>query len=107
MFRYHYFHPAEVEEETLILPGAFLLTGQCPYISSPGGSYDEYYMRTDNKRAAYRYLRVFLQVLGSKYGPNTGSPERAEKRWVLKSPFHCLWLNSLDHEFPDADFICM
>ena len=26
-------------------------------------------------------------------------------RWVLKCPFHALWLDSVVEEFPDADFI--
>ena len=150
LWKFHYFHPSEVEEETLIFPGAFLLTGLAPLATLPGGQYDKWYHRQDNKSGAYKYLRAFLQVLSSSYGP--GAPEedlcnpardsadrgvapsdreagQAEGeeggegadlenaspiggenmspsgRWVLKCPFHALWLDSVVEEFPDADFI--
>ncbi len=131
LWKFHYFHPAEVEEETLIFPGAFLLTGMAPL--GTGGhcsvNYDAWYRRTDNKRGAYKYLRAVLQVLSCKYGPGTeeeqtdasntsnrddveASPDEVggehvtNGRWVLKCPFHALWLDTLLLEFPDADFIC-
>ena len=136
----------------MIFPGAFLLTGLAPLATLPGGQYDKWYHRQDNKSGAYKYLRAFLQVLSSSYGP--GAPEedlcnpardsadrgvapsdqeagQAEGegaeggegadlenaspiggenmspsgRWVLKCPFHALWLDSVVEEFPDADFI--
>ena len=31
---------------------------------------------------------------------------RPERRWVLKSPFHGLWIDDLVAEFPDADLLC-
>ena len=127
LWKFHYFHPAEVEEETLIFPGAFLLTGMAPLGTGGHSSanYDAWYRRTDNKRGAYKYLRAVLQVLSSKYGPGTAEEHTAEQtedveaspdevggehvtngRWVLKCPFHALWLDTLLQEFPDADFIC-
>ena len=30
LWKFHYFHPGEVEEETLILPGSLLATGPAP-----------------------------------------------------------------------------
>ena len=65
LWKFHYFHPSEVEEETLIFPGAFLLTGLAPLATLPGGQYDKWYHRQDNKSGAYKYLRAFLQVLSS------------------------------------------
>jgi hypothetical protein len=131
LWKFHYFHPAEVEEETLIFPGAFLLTGMAPLGTGGHSSanYDAWYRRTDNKRGAYRYLRAVLQVLSSRYGPGTqeeqteafktssrgdvevspdevGGEHVTNGRWVLKCPFHALWLDTLLQEFPDADFIC-
>lgn len=133
LWKFHYFHPAEVEEETLVFPGAFVLTGMAP-LGTGGhnsGRYDAWYRRQDNKTGAYKYLRAFLQVLSSEYGPGTNddeletrpSPKSGIKRdtelgpdavggervtngrWVLKCPFHALWLDTLTEEFPDADFI--
>ena len=71
---------AEVEEETLIFPGAFLLTGMAPLATGGHNSvnYDAWYRRQDNKRGAYRYLKAFLQVLSSEYGP--GTPEEQSSR---------------------------
>jgi hypothetical protein len=132
LWKFHYFHPAEVEEETLIFPGAFLLTGMAPLATGGHNSvnYDAWYRRQDNKRGAYRYLKAFLQVLSSEYGPGTpeeqssrndtpkngddmepgpdevGGEHVTNGRWVLKCPFHALWLDTLVEEFPDADFIC-
>jgi hypothetical protein len=80
LWKFHYFHPAEVEEETLIFPGAFLLTGMAPLATGGHNSvnYDAWYRRQDNKRGAYRYLKAFLQVLSSEYGP--GTPEEQSSR---------------------------
>ena len=38
-------------------------------------------------------------------GPIGGENMSPSGRWVLKCPFHALWLDSVVEEFPDADFI--
>eukprot|EP01068_Selenidium_serpulae_P001518 Selendium_serpulae@DN1664_c0_g1_i1.p1 len=35
-----------------------------------------------------------------------GGEDVAGGRWVLKCPFHALWIDTLLKEFPEADFIC-
>ena len=75
LWKFHYFHPGEVEEETLILPGSMLFTGPAPYGTGPSfegfeSRYENWYMTKGNKAHCYRYLRAFLQVLGHHYGPS-------------------------------------
>jgi len=98
----HYMQANEPDEETLIMHmcGVFGLHG----IRS-SQAYKEDLFADENidgtspysKKDAYEFLKAYYQIFQSGYAP--------EHHWVLKSPFHCLYLNDLAREFPDMKIV--
>jgi len=87
----HSSKPDGIEEELLILMQCCLL--QTIVIISDK-EYQKWYEKDDNKEFAYRYMRLFLQMMNEKWQPKS--------HWVLKAPIHSTFMNALHKEFPDA-----
>jgi len=58
-------------------------------------SYAQWLFHEADLKPTYRYLRRVLQLLQWKCPP---------RRWRLKNPNHCLYLDDLDEVFPEARF---
>jgi hypothetical protein len=54
------------------------------------------WLEQQDQAPAYRYLQKLLQLL---------QWQRAAERWVLKSPHHLEWLDTLLERFPDATIV--
>jgi len=88
--RMHEMHPDAPHEEIQLLAVAFsTMLFEAMY---PIPRYRDWYLATD-QTAAYRELRVLLQILQWLRGPT---------RWLLKSPQHLEQLGPLFRVFPDA-----
>ena len=59
--------------------------------------YQKWYESDDNKEFAYRYMRLYLQMMNERWQPKS--------HWVLKAPIHSTYMNALHKEFPDARHI--
>lgn len=70
-----------VAEEVILLDKSFLSTSYDSMFNIP--SYGYWMSEADHSRA-YQELRIWLQVLQSQ------TPERRERRWILKTPHHLL-----------------
>eukprot|EP01094_Clydonella_sp_ATCC50884_P030101 TRINITY_DN967_c0_g2_i1.p1 TRINITY_DN967_c0_g2~~TRINITY_DN967_c0_g2_i1.p1 ORF type:complete len:455 (+),score=158.08 TRINITY_DN967_c0_g2_i1:30-1394(+) len=88
----HRSHPNELEEELLVLFQGIIL--QLHVILAPTEYRD--WFDAEDKRAAYRYLQLFVQMMNSTWEPH---------HWVLKAPVHALYLDSLVEAFPDARLV--
>lgn len=90
-------HPMDAmahDEDVMLLDKTFLSSTYDSILHIPG--YGEW-MEAADHRAAYRELRVWLQVLQYQ------SPARRGRRWILKSPHHLLGgLDGFLAEFPEA-----
>lgn len=90
-------HPVEAhapEEEVLLLDYTLLSTVPEATLRVP--TYSRWVEEQD-QRPAYRYLRTLLRVLSAQRG--------AGKRWLLKTPHHLEWLDTLLEVFPGARVI--
>ena len=90
-------HPVEArapEEDVLLLDYALLSTVPEATLRVP--TYAQWVERQD-QRPAYRYLRTLLSILSAQRGAN--------KRWLLKTPHHLEWLDTLLEIFPGARVI--
>src|SRR5690606_7927756 len=86
-------HPTEAlapEEEVMLLDLSFLSTVPEATLHVPSFAR---WLEEQDQRPAYEYLRRMLQVLSWQRG--------GAKRWVLKTPHHLEWLDSLLEVFPD------
>lgn len=86
-------HPVEAsapEEEVLLLDHSFLSTVPEATLRVP--TYSRWLEQQD-QTPAYSMLRRLLQLLTAQEGPD---------RWVLKTPHHLEWLDTLWTVFPDA-----
>ncbi|KAH3766604.1 sulfotransferase [Pelomyxa schiedti] len=93
--RSHFSSPESVEEELFILGTlgvSFSLWMDC----SP--EYKQFLL-DENKDYLYHWLCSFLTMENSGWAPT--------EAWVLKCPFHSLYLNSLSRVFQDAGVIFM
>ncbi len=89
-------HPVEAsapEEEVLLLDHSFLSTVPEATLRVP--TYSAWLEQQDQTQA-YTMLRRLLQLLTSQEGPD---------RWVLKTPHHLEWLDTLWNVFPDATVV--
>ncbi len=89
-------HPVEArapEEEVLLLDYAFMST--VPESTMRVPSYASWVAEQDNT-PAYEYMKKLLKLL---------QWERPGKRWVLKTPHHQEFLDTLLNVFPDAKII--
>lgn len=92
-------HPFQVhgaDEEIIILDQFFIGTMPEAYAYIP--SYSAWLKRTD-QRPAYEDLRTVLKFLQWQ------DPQRAGKRWVLKTPGHLAALDTVLAVFPEAQLI--
>lgn len=93
-------HPVEAEapeEEVMLLDYAFLSTVPEATLRVPSFSR---WLEQQDQTPAYLYLRKLLKLL------EFGQPEaRRKKRWVLKTPHHLEWLETLLMVFPDAKVV--
>ncbi len=89
-------HPAEAlapEEEVILLDLAFLSTVPEATLDVP--TYSRW-LETQDQTPAYEYLKRMLQIL---------LWHTPRERWVLKTPHHLEWLDTLLAVFPDARII--
>ena len=89
-------HPVEVEapeEDVLLLDYSFLSTVPEATLRVP--SYSRW-LEVQDVLPAYRYLKKLLQLL---------QWQRSGKRWVLKSPHHLEYLDTLFTVFPGAKIV--
>lgn len=89
-------HPVEAEspeEEVMLLDYTFLSTVPEATLRVPGFSR---WLEDQDQGPAYRYLRRLLKLLAWK-----GHGER----WVLKTPHHLEWFDTLLEVFPDAKIV--
>eukprot|EP01105_Mastigella_eilhardi_P006459 TRINITY_DN18021_c0_g1_i1.p1 TRINITY_DN18021_c0_g1~~TRINITY_DN18021_c0_g1_i1.p1 ORF type:complete len:464 (-),score=148.02 TRINITY_DN18021_c0_g1_i1:362-1753(-) len=89
----HYTAPNEPDEELAIL---YWLGLSLMHIPRLGKEYCDYFIEP-NKEFAYKWLKVFFQTLHHAWAP--------KGYWILKSPVHALWLDSLHAVFPDAKVV--
>ncbi len=96
-------HPVESmspEEEVLLLDQTFISTASEATLHVP--SFAAWVEGVD-QAPAYAHLREQLQSLWHQRP--AAAPETDAARWVLKTPHHLEWLDTLLDEFPDARII--
>lgn len=89
-------HPVEAEspeEEVMLLDYSFLSTVPEATLRVPSFSR---WLEEQDQGPAYRYLRRLLKLLAWR---------RPEGRWVLKTPHHLEWFDTLLEVFPDAKIV--
>jgi hypothetical protein len=91
----HRSHPSELEEELLILFQGMLLQIHVPL--PVADDFRQWFEHRDNKEAAYRYMRVFLQMMNACWTPRS--------HWVLKAPVHSYYMDEIVRQFPDARLV--
>jgi hypothetical protein len=89
-------HPVEAEapeEEVILLDYTFLSTVAEATLHVPSFAA---WLETQDQTPAYRYLKAMLQLL---------QWQAPGERWILKTPHHLEWLETLLAVFPDARII--
>jgi len=89
-------HPVEAEapeEEVILLDYSFLSTVAEATLHVPSFAA---WLETQDQTPAYRYLRTMLQLL---------QWQTRGDRWILKTPHHLEWIDTLLAVFPDARII--
>lgn len=86
-------HPlgAQLPQECMALQAPEFLSYEYPTTFPVPGYWS--WLREQDLTSAYRFERLFLQHLQSGY---------AGERWLLKTPAHLMWLDTLLAVFPDA-----
>jgi hypothetical protein len=90
-------HPVEAEapeEEVILLDYSFLSTVAEATLHVPSFSA---WLETQDQTPAYAYMKKLLQLL---------QWQNRRQRWILKTPHHLEWLDTLLAVFPDARIIC-
>ncbi|APE17034.1 sulfotransferase family protein [Mycobacterium sp. WY10] len=100
LFAIHPMYAREAEEEIVFLADAFL-----SHVPESGANLPNYrtWLNTQDFAPAYAYLHRMLQFLQwqqRRRGVTAG-------RWVLKSPAHLGYLDTLHDEFPDVHVVHM
>lgn len=90
----HRSHPAEIEEDVLVLFHSFLME---VHVFLAQKNFRKWFEDGGNKKFAYIYHRLFFQMMNSSWKPDS--------HWVLKSPIHSLYMDSLLEQYPDARII--
>lgn len=94
----HLFESKGFEEESFVLWQSQVATMQAFFLDDQK-FFDYLHEESEEKRTAYTYMKVFLSVIGSKYGPGT-HPDVTH--FCLKSPFHMLFPSLMFETFDDA-----
>jgi hypothetical protein len=86
-------HPlgAQLPQECIALQAPAFASYEFPMTFAVQGYWD--WLRTQDLRDAYEFQRWFLQHLQSGHGG---------KHWILKTPAHLMWFDTLLAVFPDA-----
>jgi len=90
-------HPVEAEapeEEVILLDYSFLSTVAEATLHVPSFSR---WLENQDQTPAYAYMKKLLQLL---------QWQNYKERWILKTPHHLEWLDTLLTVFPDAKIIC-
>jgi hypothetical protein len=90
-------HPVEAtapEEEVILLDYSFLSSVAEATLHVPSFSR---WLEEQDQTPAYAYLKKLLQLL---------QWQNKKQRWILKTPHHLEWLDTLLAVFPDARIIC-
>lgn len=90
-------HPVEAlapEEDVLLLDYAFRSTVPEATLRVPAYSR---WLEDQDQRPAYRYMATLMRVLSAQHG--------AGKRWLLKTPHHLEWIDTLLEVFPGTKII--
>lgn len=90
----HRSHPAEIEEDVLVLFHSFLME---VHVFLAQKDFREWFENENNKEFAYIYHRLFFQMMNASWKP--------ESHWVLKSPIHALYMDALLEQYPDARIV--
>jgi hypothetical protein len=89
-------HPIEAnapEEEVVLMDHSFMSTvGEASYHVPSYAAW----LEAQDQTPAYAYLKRMLQLLDT---------QRPAQRWVLKTPHHLEWLDTLFEVFPDATVV--
>lgn len=98
----HFMSPDEPDEETLIMQmcAMFALHGirsSKAYREDLYGDDNEDGTSPYGKKDMYQFLKIYYQIMQSGFAP--------EHHWILKAPFHCLYLNDLEREIPDMRMV--
>lgn len=106
LFAIHPMYAREPEEEIVFLSDAFL-----SHVPESGAQVPRYREWIDGQdfAPAYAYLHRMLQFLQwqKRQRGLTAGPAGPVGRWVLKSPAHLGYLDSLRHQFPDLHVVHM
>lgn len=89
----HFSAPDTQDEE---LPIGFMLGIFFAHIPVGGEPYYNFFF-DPHKDFFYQFLHSFFAMLNHGFAP--------ESHWILKSPVHCLWLDSLSSAFPGSRII--
>ena len=103
-------HPVEhlaPEEEVLLLDQSLLSTVPEATLRVPSYAL---WVEEQDQRPAYEWLRKTLQLMSwqdarAAAGAAPVDPAEAGARWVLKTPHHLEWLDTLFEVFPDATVV--
>ena len=90
----HFIHPAEIEEDILVMYQSYVLQSHWPLSSK---EYREWYEDDTNKESVYKFHQRFFQLLSYYWNP--------ESHWLLKAPVHSTYLKALYHQYPKAKMI--
>ena len=96
LWKIHYYEAGSFEEELLIFMPNLLLMTHSIFLGA-NSEYNEWYLKQNGKEYAYLFVRSFLELMGSNYPPVT--------HWVMKTPLHPLYPDTLLDTFPDARII--
>mmetsp|Transcript_16472 Transcript_16472/g.50562 ORF Transcript_16472/g.50562 Transcript_16472/m.50562 type:complete len:503 (+) Transcript_16472:84-1592(+) len=107
------------EEEAVALAGCGVSIMPFVCVGGAGTAYEDLHCDPTSKRAAFRFLRRFLQLLEWRRhgeglscagaapkprGEGAGA-ERGPARWLLKSHYNVLWMDTVLEEFPGAKVV--
>ncbi|KCV70845.1 hypothetical protein H696_03202 [Fonticula alba] len=90
-------HPARafiVDEELMIMFHQLVLEF---YLLAAGDEFFNTFVDCTHKEYAYIYTKRFIQMMQWSWAPDS--------HWVLKSPFHSLYMEDLMKQFPDARIV--
>lgn len=97
--KFHHVNMNSPEEEAVLLAGCGVSLMPYVCIGKAESEYQTMHGDPASKAAMFRYLRRFLQMLETTRAAPGGT------RWVLKSHYNALWMDTLLDEFPGARIV--